>query len=137
MGLTEPKIYFDSCIAIYLVEEHPVFAPSIEALLETRPDAEVFISDLTVMECLVGPFRSGNRRLEDKFKRWFESILILPITNIIFTEAAQLRAKNPSLKTPDAIHLATAINNGCDEFWTNDERLSISGMDMVRNIVSD
>lgn len=39
MGLTEPKIYLDSSVAIYLVEEHRVFAPAIESSLESRPDA--------------------------------------------------------------------------------------------------
>lgn len=56
MGLTEPRIYLDSCIAIYLVEEHQVFAPPLETLLEGRPDADIYVSDLAVMECLVRPF---------------------------------------------------------------------------------
>ncbi|MGL4609627.1 MAG: type II toxin-antitoxin system VapC family toxin [Trueperaceae bacterium] len=29
-----------------------------------------------------------------------------------------------NLKTPDALHLATALHHGCQEFWTNDLRLS-------------
>ncbi|QQS34365.1 MAG: type II toxin-antitoxin system VapC family toxin [Acidobacteriota bacterium] len=89
-----------------------------------------------MMECLVGPLRTGNHRLEDKFKRWFHGISVLPVTNIVFTEAAILRANNPNLKTPDAIHLASAIQNGCDEFWTNDERLSTLGLNIIRNISS-
>ncbi len=28
------------------------------------------------------------------------------------------------VKTPDALHLAAAINAGCDQFWTNDDRLA-------------
>lgn len=134
MGLTEPRIYFDSCITIYLVEEHEVFAPSLEGLLESRPDADIYISDLAVMECLVKPLRDKNSPLEEKFKRWFEDVIVLPVTNNVFTEAARLRAKHPTLKTPDAIHLATAIYHSCDEFWTNDERLDKLGLDIVRNV---
>lgn len=36
--------------------------------------------------------------------------------------AASLRAEF-GLRTPDAIHLATALTNECEEFWTNDEKL--------------
>jgi predicted nucleic acid-binding protein len=37
--------------------------------------------------------------------------------------AAQLRA-DLNLKTPDALHLAAAIEAGCDRVLTNDNRLS-------------
>ena len=33
MGLSSRRVYFDSCIVIYLVEEHSTFAPVIESLL--------------------------------------------------------------------------------------------------------
>ena len=36
---------------------------------------------------------------------------------------SQLRAKYPSVKPPDAIHLATAISSGADAFFTNDKKL--------------
>jgi uncharacterized protein len=136
VGLTEPKIYLDSCVAIYLVEEHSVFAPAIEFLLESRPNAEIFISDLTVMECLVGPLRAGNQTLESKYRQWFESVVVFPVTREVFTEAARLRADFPSLKTPDALHVATAFHHRCDELWTNDERLSALGLNIIRNISS-
>jgi uncharacterized protein len=135
LGLTPFRIYLDSCIAIYLVEEHQAFAAKTETLLENRPDAVLFISDLTVMECLVGPFRSGNRPLEEKFNAWFGAVTVLPITNIAFLEAARLRANHPTLKTPDALHLATALHHSCDEFWTNDTRLDHVVPSFVRNIL--
>lgn len=48
------KIYFDSCIAIYLVEEHLVYSSVIESLLaEAR--AIVCYSPLIELECLVLP----------------------------------------------------------------------------------
>jgi predicted nucleic acid-binding protein len=40
------------------------------------------------------------------------------------------------LKPPDALHLACAQHHGCDELWTNDERLTRAGHGMVRNVLS-
>jgi predicted nucleic acid-binding protein len=43
----------------------------------------------------------------------------LPITRAIVESAARLRAAH-QLKTPDAIHAATALDCGCTLFVTND-----------------
>lgn len=135
MGVKLPKIYLDSCIAIYLVEEHPNYSPQIESLVEGLSDADILVSDLTVMECLVGPLRKGDRSLEEKFNKWFDGVLVLPLSNIVFRDAGRLRADNSSLKTPDALHIATAVHHDCDEFWTNDTRLDKVAPNMVRNIL--
>jgi len=39
--------------------------------------------------------------------------------------ATDLRAKYLKLKTPDALHLAAAIESGCDAFVTNDFGLKV------------
>lgn len=44
------------------------------------------------------------------------------LTTEVFDLATELRAVY-NVKTPDALHLAAAINWGCDEFWTNDQRI--------------
>ena len=43
-----------------------------------------------------------------------------PITLPVLREVAQLRAAIPALRTPDAIHAATALAAGCAMFLTND-----------------
>ena len=43
-----------------------------------------------------------------------------PITQDVLREAARLRALIPGLKTPDAIHAATALVHGCALFVTSD-----------------
>ena len=133
MGVDSIRIYLDSCTAIYLVEEHQGFAPKIESLLEASRDADIFISDLTVMECLVGPLRNKNHLLENKFHQWFANVTVLAITSSAFVKAAELRALYQSLRTPDAIHLAAALHSSCDEFWTNDNRLE-KITPIVRNV---
>lgn len=135
MGLTPSRIYLDSCIAIYLVEEHQQYAHVIEALLESRSEVGLFVSDLTVMECLVGPLRSKNKYLEEKYNGWFGDVMTVTLTNSVFVKAARLRAIHSSLKTPDALHLATALHYDCDEFWTNDTRLHNMAPSIVKNVL--
>ena len=139
MGLKPLRVYFDACSAIYLVEEHPVFAPMIEArLAECTKTAEVFlqVSELAEMECLVMPLRKKNQPLLEKFRLWFEQVEILPVPRAAFQRAAQLRADFAGLKTPDALHLATALHSGSDEFWTNDNRLSHIAPSLIKDITT-
>lgn len=81
------------------------------------------ISPLVIMECLVGALRTGNERLQDIYRQAFDPLMLVPLGVPVFQRAARLRAEH-RLKTPDAIHLAAALEHGCDELWTNDDRLS-------------
>ena len=139
MGLRALRIYLDACIAIYLVEGHPTFAPLVETrLAECAKTAEVFIqiSELTEMECLVMPLRKKNQPLLDKFRLWFGKVEVLPVTRPVFQQAALLRADFAGLKTPDAIHLAMALHHGSDEFWTNDNGLSHVAPALIKDITT-
>ncbi len=136
MGVNPLRVYFDACVAIYLIEEHPTFGPLIEARLAQTPEAVIQVSELTEMECLVMPLRKRNQPLLDKFRRWFDKVEVLSVELEVFRRAAQLRADFAGLKTPDAIHLATALHYGCDEFWTNDNRLSHIAPALVKDILS-
>lgn len=124
MGLTQPLVYTDSCIIIYVVEEHQIYSPPIEARLQKSPDSVLAYTALSEMECLVIPIRNQQQVVIDKFRNWFQRASYLPLDRSIFERAAQLRANHPKLKTPDAIHLAAAQHHGCAEFWTNDDRLN-------------
>jgi predicted nucleic acid-binding protein len=55
----------------------------------------------------------------------------MQITQTILRDAAHLRATT-NIKTPDAIHAATALNVGCTLFLTNDTGLrNVSGLTVV------
>lgn len=136
MGLAEPSIYLDSCLAIYLVEENSSFSAKLENAVAANPDAKFCISLLTEMECLVKPIREQNNILLAKFENWFRTIEVLPIGREVFRNAARLRADFINLKTPDALHLAIALQYSCDEFWTNDNSLNLVAPQMVKNILN-
>ncbi len=136
MGLKPLRIYLDSCLVIYLVEEHPIFAPLLENEIAVTPDFIFITSHLTEMECLIIPIRQNNQTLIDKFRDWFKEVHSKSVHENIFRQAAQFRADFSSLKTPDAIHLATAEFYDCDEFWTNDSRLDKLFPKLVKNILA-
>lgn len=86
---------------------------------------EVVVSDLVRMECRVGPLRSGDALRLAKFDGFFArpDVRIAPMTPAVFDRATEIRARH-GFKTPDSIHLAAAVESGCDCFLTHDSRLS-------------
>ena len=139
MGINPLSVYLDACVGIYLVEQNQTFAPQIRTRLTERAKTQevvLQISTLTEMECLIMPLRRRNQPLLDKFYAWFDEVDVLPLEQAVFRRAAQLRADFAGLKTPDAIHLATALHYGSDEFWTNDNRLIHIAPALVKDILS-
>jgi predicted nucleic acid-binding protein len=116
-------VYLDANPIIYSVEKHPVFGPLLQPLWQAAQakTIEVVSSDLVLMESLVGPLKSGDTVLEKVYEQALlgTDIRLLPITQAILREAARLRVST-RLKTPDAIHAATASAAGCGLFITND-----------------
>ncbi len=135
MGIT--KFFFDTCIIIYIVEKHPIYANKIEALMHGLNDDVFCFSPLVRMECLVMPLRTKDSQLQKLYDAFFDAQRLLAMPPEVFDQAAQLRADFSSLKTPDALHLATAIHHNCDEFWTNDNRLDKVSPNLVKNILTN
>jgi predicted nucleic acid-binding protein len=77
------------------------------------------------MEALIVPIRNADTFLINAYEQLLQSpqIQLVPISQPILKEAARLRAITPSLRTPDAIHIATATTLGCNQFLTNDRQL--------------
>jgi predicted nucleic acid-binding protein len=116
-------VYLDANPLIYTVEKHPVYGPLLQPLWRAAQarTLEVITSELTLMETLVGPLKNSDTALERAYERALlgTDVRLLPITQAILREAAQLRATT-KLKTPDALHAATAQQAGCALFITND-----------------
>ena len=127
------KVYLDSCIAIYLVEEHSVYYAVIEEAL-AKLDGIVCFSPLAELECLILPLRLKRDDLVERFRRFFAINVQLDMPDTVYREAARLRAEF-GLKTPDALHLATARFHNCTELWTNDDRLAGVADNMAVNVV--
>ncbi|MGI8501698.1 MAG: type II toxin-antitoxin system VapC family toxin [Hassallia sp.] len=79
-------------------------------------------SELILMETLVLPLRNSNSILINAYEQLLISseMRLIPISQLILRQAANIRATT-NLKTPDAIHAATALSVSCNQFITNDK----------------
>lgn len=127
-------IYLDTCIAIYLVEEHPAYHTQIETVLR-EVKLLSSISPLVEMECLVLPIKKQRDDLIAKFDQFFSAHRRLSMPSEVYRRAAELRARH-NLKTPDALHLATAQYHGCTALWTNDNRLNNAAGSLAVNVLA-
>ena len=120
-------IYVDTQVIIYSVERHPVYLPLIEPIWHAARAGNIAVvtSALTLLECLVLPLRLGDQALQRAYEQALlgTELRLMPIDQGILREAAKLRAASSSLRTPDAIHAATAAVGGCGLFVTNDMAL--------------
>jgi predicted nucleic acid-binding protein len=120
-------VYLDTNIVIYAVEDPPIWGPQALARLTTlqaKGDTPM-VSDLTRMECLVGPLKSGNSIVESEFRAFFAAsgMQVVSITAAVCDRAALIRAAN-NFKHMDSLHLAAAVLHGANVFLTNDARLN-------------
>ena len=120
-------VYLNANFVIYFIEMNPVWGPKVTAHLTVllANGDQIAISDLTRLECQVGPLMTGNTVLLSKFTTFFQSpdVRVVPLTAAVCDRAAALRAKY-RFKMPDAMHLAAAIEHGCSRFLTNDVKLT-------------
>jgi predicted nucleic acid-binding protein len=121
------RVYIDTVTVIYAVEQTPTYGVLLNPLWNNLQagNIQVFSSELTLMETLVVPIRNSDTFLVSAYERLLRSpqMQLIPISQTILREAAKLRAITPSVRTPDAIHAATAIAANCTQFLTNDRQL--------------
>lgn len=86
---------------------------------------------------LVAPIRDHDTALIAAYDELFESLVVaVPIDRRILVRAAQLRADTTRLRTPDAIHLATAERLDAEVFVTGDAGIVVNAP-MVRHLLTD
>lgn len=129
MGL----IYVDACLLIYAFEDHPQHGAKVRTQMAAA--GQLAISPLVRMECLVGPMRSGNLALQRYYEEGLQHLHLLPLPEAVYTMATTLRARF-GLKTPDALHLATAQFHRCEGLWTNDDRLGHAAHGLAVNVLA-
>jgi predicted nucleic acid-binding protein len=118
-------IHLDAGVIIGFLDRNDVHHDAAREVLADALHAgdRLAMASSAFAECLVGPARRGDteiqivRELVDRVP-----ISIIPLDVAIATAAARLRAAHPSLRLPDALVIATAIENGADELVTTDRK---------------
>ena len=115
--MTDSKIYLDTAIFIYYLEQNPFYF--------NNNDTALFTSAVTIEEYCVFPVSENNHESIENFDKFIDGmdISVIPVSRTIALEAAKFRAKYKGIKALDAIHLATAYISGCSLFVTNDKQL--------------
>lgn len=132
------RIFWDTNLFIYLLDDHKVFGAKVRRLaerMEERGD-ELFTSALTLGEILVHPVAAGNPSLADKIASIIQNrAVIVGFDEQAARHYAAIRC-DKSVKAPDAIQLACAAKLAVDLFVTNDDRLTNKNVSAVSFVVS-
>lgn len=126
MGLislpTTGVIYVDAQIIIYTVEKHPTYSKLLHSFWKSAEQGSLtaITSELTLLELRVAPLRISNHQLLNRYDQFMAKLQLIQLDRKILLGAAQIRANFTSIKTPDAIHAATAQFEKSHQFLTND-----------------
>ena len=120
------RVYWDSMLFIYWLEDHPQYAKQVDAIhsrMKQRQD-RLITGAFTFGEVLAGTYRKGRAELADQFRTLLRSVVAEVVPFTIETAEHYARIRGALGATPaDAIHLASAAQAGTDLFLTNDKSL--------------
>lgn len=117
------SVYLDANVLIRMTEGQPDERAALGQTLSNYVDAAaVFVtSELSFTEVLVHPLRLKNTALIERYQRLMtEFVTPLRVSREVLLTAAKLRAEITALRTPDAIHVATALLCEASVFLTGD-----------------
>ena len=134
------RIYWDTMLFIYWIEEHPTYLDRIERILKrmkTRGD-QLCSSAFGFGEVMVGAKQRNDRHLADAIRTAMRppQVELLPFDAAAAESYAEIRARHRT-KPADSIHLACAAARGVDLFLTNDvelTKLDVPGIKFISSL---
>lgn len=120
------RVYWDTMLFVYWLEDHPEFAGRVDAIhrrMKQRGD-QLITGAFTFGEVLAGVRRKGTPQRVDETRRWLRNLVaeVIPFTLETGDHYAVIRG-TLTVAAADAIHLALAAEARADLFLTNDRRL--------------
>lgn len=120
------RVYLDSNVLIYLLEDSPIWGAHAVALLCACASRQVdaVVGDGVVAEVMVGAIRSPGEGLSRQTAELFSDgpLTVVSHNRAMFLEAARIRAHHGG-QLLDALHIATAMEAGCDAVISHDARM--------------
>jgi len=118
------EAYLDACCFIYMTEGVPDWRSAVAGRLGALPASTgLMTSRISRLECRSKPMRGQDFALLARYDALFATIRIAEVTAAAIERATELRARY-GFRAPDAIHLATAIEDGAHVFLTGDAALA-------------
>ena len=127
-SLRGKMVGLDTAPIIYYVEKNPLYYDMMLAFFQAVNGGEcaAVTSVVTLLEGLVIPFRRNDINLvRDYYSLLYDTDDLTTISFFpnIAQQASRLRASYKSMRTADAIQIATAIQSNASFFLTNDTSL--------------
>jgi predicted nucleic acid-binding protein len=124
-----PTYFFDTNIFIYAKgKDHPLKAPCVSAIRRVHAKEIAAIISTEIIQELLYRFQC-TRNLPGGLALSREAMgictRILPVTEADLSLALRLLERHPQLRTRDAFHSATMINNGIKEILTTDSHFDL------------
>ena len=117
----------DTAPLIYFIEDSAPYGQIIGTLISSAIENNCILmtSVITLVEVLTQPLRMKQANIAEKYRTVLidsKNIIMHPVDTLIAEKAAELRAKY-QIKTPDALQIATCIENNATVFITNDKQI--------------
>lgn len=136
------RIFWDSMLFNYLLDDHPQYATRVQQILERsikRKDS-LFTSHFVLGEIMAGAERSPDPHKRMAVREALDNLgfSFLPFDAGAVTPFSRLRGE-PKVRVADAIHLACAASAGIDLFLTGDKdlvKLDVPGIQFIWDFTS-
>jgi predicted nucleic acid-binding protein len=124
-----PRVYFDANILIYALEHEDQRGRLARSWLLHAETGEIqFVtSEITLAEVLAQPIERGQHELVEAYQLLLTTrpfVHLAAVDRATILSAARLRA-GLKLGLPDALHVATALEGGCEDILTEDTRMKV------------
>ncbi len=121
------RIMIDTAPLIYFIEDSVPYGKIAGTIISNaiQYNCSIITSVITLVEVLTQPIQMKRFDIAEKYRDVLtnsKNIIMYPVDSLIAQKAAELRAKY-QIKTPDALQIATCIENNATLFITNDMQI--------------